>query len=373
MKRSLSIVALVATPALSAQTINTPLTPGAWTASDSLRVETFLGRESVYIDKGAAVITQSDFRDGTIELDMAGTAKTNFMGIAFHATDPDNAEVVFLRIGSSGTSEAVQYGPALNGRGAAWQVYHGDGANAVATLSRNTWIHIKIDVAGSVAKIFVGDSVGPTLVVPHLAGVDGRRVGIWTGNFGRGAYFSNIRWTPRPPIARATPTLPRGTIADWEISDVIDAPSLTPTKLPNFGGMKWQAVRAESPGFVLLNRYRRAPMVGLPTDSVTRSVLADSVMGGRVSGTKVVFARTTVDAERDGLERLRFGYSDGVVIFCNGTPLYFGMNPPFFRDLGVMDREGDAVYLPLRKGKNEIVFAVTEYSGGWAFFGRLDR
>jgi hypothetical protein len=168
------------------------------------------------------------FRDGTIELDMAGTPKTNFMGIAFHATDVDNSEVVFFRIGSSGTSEAVQYGPALNGRGAAWQVYHGDGANAVATLIRNEWMHVKIDIAGS-------------------------------------------------------------------------------------------------------------------------------------------------EANTDHLERLHFGYSDGVVIFCNGTPLYFGMNAPFFRDLGVMDEEGDAVYLPLKKGKNEIVFAVTEYSGGSAFFGRLDR
>jgi hypothetical protein len=137
--------------------------------------------------------------------------------------------------------------------------------------------------------------------------------------------------------------------------------------------MKWQRVQAESPGIVLLNRYRRAPMVAVPVDSATRVVLTDSVMGGRVAGTKVVLARTTIQSDRDDLERLRFGYSDGVVIYCNGTPLYFGMNPPFFRDLGVMDMEGDAVYLPLKKGKNEIVFAVTEYSGGWAFFGRLDR
>jgi tRNA threonylcarbamoyladenosine modification (KEOPS) complex Cgi121 subunit len=33
----------------------------------------------------------------------------------------------------------------------------------------------------------------------------------------------------------------------------------------------------------------------------------------------------------------------------------------------------DAVDLPLKKGGNEIVFAVTEYSGGWAFWARLDR
>ena len=373
MKRSLSIVASIAWPALAAQTTTAPATASAWTASDSLRVESFLGRESIYIDKGAAVVDQSDIRDGLIEFDMAGTARTNFMGIAFHASDPDNSEVVFFRIGSSGTSEAVQYGPALNGRGAAWQVYHGDGANAIATLSRNAWIHVRVDIAGSVAKIFIGDSAAPTLVGPHLAGVGGGHVGVWTGNFGRGAYFSNIRWTPRPRVAESSPALPLGTIRDWEISDVLDAQALTPNRLPNLNELKWQTVHAELPGIVLLNRYRRAPMANIPVDPATHAVLADSVMGGRVAGTKVVLARTTIIAERDSLTRLRFGYSDGVVIFCNGTPLYFGMNPPFFRDLGVMDMEGDAVYLPLKKGKNEIAFAVTEYSGGWAFFGRLDR
>jgi hypothetical protein len=69
---------------------------------------------------------------------------------------------------------------------------------------------------------------------------------------------------------------------------------------------------------------------------------------------------------------MHFSYSDGVVIYCNGQPLYFGMNAPFFRDLGTMDKYDDAVYLPLVRGRNELVFAVTEYSGGWAFMARLD-
>jgi hypothetical protein len=37
-----------------------------------------------------------------------------------------------------------------------------------------------------------------------------------------------------------------------------------------------------------------------------------------------------------------------------------------------MDQVGDAVYLPLKRGRNEIVFAVMEVGGGWAFSGRLD-
>jgi hypothetical protein len=48
------------------------------------------------------------------------------------------------------------------------------------------------------------------------------------------------------------------------------------------------------------------------------------------------------------------------------------MNPGRLRGLGVMARVGDAVYLPLRKGRNELVFAVIECTGGWAFSARLD-
>jgi hypothetical protein len=41
-------------------------------------------------------------------------------------------------------------------------------------------------------------------------------------------------------------------------------------------------------------------------------------------------------------------------------------------DLGIMSPVGDPVRLPLQRGRNELVVAVTEYSGGCAFWPRLD-
>lgn len=41
--------------------------------------------------------------------------------------------------------------------------------------------------------------------------------------------------------------------------------------------------------------------------------------------------------------------------------------------LSALDRVGNVVYLPLKRGRNELVFAVTEYTGGWAYWARLDR
>ena len=56
-----------------------------------------------------------------------------------------------------------------------------------------------------------------------------------------------------------------------------------------------------------------------------------------------------------------------------GSQFFLGMNPLGLRALrGVMERQGESVYLPLRSGSNELVFAVTEFFGGWAFWAMMD-
>jgi hypothetical protein len=271
----------------------------------------------------------------------------------------------------------VQYAPALNGVAAAWQIYHGDDANAAVVLAFDTWLHVRIDVAGVTARLYLDGDTTPVLTVPRLAGVGGSSVGVWTGYFGRGAYFSNIRYTSRPPAPLVpAPPLPRGTITDWDLSQVLDASQLTPGTLPDLGALQWDRVHPEAAGFVLVNRYRRTPNAGIPIDPATGAPMVDSVMGGRVAGSKVVFARAIIQSDRSGLRRMLFGYSDGAVVYCNGQPLFFGTNPSRLRsaDLGLsaLDRVGSALYLPLRQGRNELVFAVTEFTGGWAFWARLD-
>ncbi len=96
-------------------------------------------------------------------------------------------------------------------------------------------------------------------------------------------------------------------------------------------------------------------------------------MTGKIAGSRIVYARTTITAARAETRRMQYAYGNGVVIFLNGQPLAFAMNPGGLRsNLGVMAKIGDAVYLPLRRGRNELVFAVIECTGGWAFSARLD-
>jgi hypothetical protein len=74
------------------------------------------------------------------------------------------------------------------------------------------------------------------------------------------------------------------------------------------------------------------------------------------------------------VKKLYIGYSDDVTVFLNGNVLFRGRSAQNFRDpafLGIVDSENDAVYLPLRQGRNELILAVSELGGGWGFICRL--
>jgi hypothetical protein len=75
------------------------------------------------------------------------------------------------------------------------------------------------------------------------------------------------------------------------------------------------------------------------------------------------------------VKRLNIGYSDEVSVFLKGEILYRGRSAQNYRDpdfLGIMNLNNDAVYLPLKKGHNELVLAVSEIGGGWGFICRLE-
>jgi hypothetical protein len=91
-------------------------------------------------------------------------------------------------------------------------------------------------------------------------------------------------------------------------------------------------------------------------------------------GMKLVYARTTIESDRDETKKLEIGYSDDVSVFLNGRILYRGRSAQGFRDpgfLGIVNPGNDAVYLPLKKGSNELMLAVSELGGGWGFICRL--
>ena len=87
----------------------------------------------------------------------------------------------------------------------------------------------------------------------------------------------------------------------------------------------------------------------------------------------MLLAKTEIQVDSDELKKLNFGYSDEVSIFLNGSVLFRGNSEFRRRDplfTGVVGLN-DAVFLPLKKGKNELLLMVTETFGGWGFICQL--
>jgi hypothetical protein len=188
------------------------------------------------------------------------------------------------------------------------------------------------------------------------------------------AYFSNfeVREMPPAPWVRHEPPMPAVTITQWSLSPSLDALARDlerPLSKSEAATMTWQDITAEPPGFVVINRYRRSPEI-IPTFARDFSRRLDPQ-----KGMQMVYARTIIVSDRDQIKKLNFGYSDDVSIFLNEDILYRGRSAQRFRDpgfLGIVNPENDAVYLPLKKGRNELLLAVSELTGGWGFICRFD-
>ena len=366
--RSLAAATAALFPALLfAQATSIPLTAAEWQATDSIRFEQHLGVSAVYINTGVALSRSAQFRNGIIEFDIAAADKSTNMGISFRATDTENADVVFFRPGATGTDDAMQYAPSINSIPATWQLFHGPGSNANVIIPRNTWIHVRARVFGDSAEIYLNGDTAASLVIPRLAGPErGEKIGLWGSGFGKGAWYANITYAADPrryePVAVVAPP---GTLDRWETSQAFDAATLVPGAMPAAATLRWDSLRAEPDGMVIINRLRRSPGV-LPYG------LADSVvLDNRVPRSQVVFARTTIAVPRDTMVLLDAGFSDNAVIFLNDRPLFSGIRAAGFNGLGYYERLGTALFLPLHAGRNTLTYAVTEFFGGWALTARL--
>jgi hypothetical protein len=343
-----------------------------WGLKGEAKVAEFQGRKCLRIDGGGAVLKDFVLRDGVVDLDVETRADFGFIGFMFRMVNGGaDAEELYLRPHKSGLPDAIQYTPVLH-TGRNWQLFSGPGFTAPVDIPKDTWFHLRLEVAGAQAKLFVKEMDKPALVVEDLK--TGNREGeltllVLTGE----TYFSNfrVRATPDAVWERHLPAMPPNTLVKWSISPSYDALARNlerPLPKAESDSIEWQEIEAEPPGLVVLYRYRDAPhpQVTFQRDFSTRLQPQP--------GMKVLYARTNIDSERDQVKKLEIGYSDDVSVFLNGQILYRGRSAQSFRDpgfLGIVSADNDAVYLPLKKGRNELMLAVSELGGGWGFICRL--
>jgi len=345
-----------------------PVDSPRWQRGPNAKVTDYLGRRCLSLEDDVATLRDIEMTDGVIDVDMAGNGTRGFYNIFFHTQTNGDGESVYLRPHKTGLDDAQQYSPLFQGTGA-WQIYNGPGFTGAVDIPRDTWFHVRLVIAGAQAKLYVNDMAAPSLVMNDLK--SGARKG---GVRFAGVHISNVELRQTSPAVweRHEPPMPQTTITKWSLSpsmDVLGHDLERPLSKQEADSMKWQVVSAEPPGFVVISRYRKAPDV-TPTFARDFSRRLEPQ-----KGMQLVYVRTTIVSDRDQIKKLDIGYSDDVSLFLNDRILYRGRSAQRFRDpgfLGIVNAENDAVYLPLKKGRNELLLAVSELTGGWGFICRFD-
>ncbi len=305
---------------------------------------------------GAAYLRDIEFDNGIIEVDLAVDGSRSYPGLIFRMQSERDYERVYLRPHRAGLyPDAIQYTPVINGI-AGWQLYHGEGYTTGAEIPPREWIHLKLEVSGSQARLFLDDEADPAIEMTYLAhGASHGSVGVLGPSDGT-ACFSNFRFRqdstlafePAPEVA-----VEPGTLLDWEVSRVYPAARVNREAYPHFYAIflsDWRKVRPEPWGLVDIARAH----------------------GRTGEGADLVLARTIVRSEAKRTVKLAFGYSDQIDLFLNGRKVYSGNSAYQSRDpsfLGVVGLD-DAAYLTLEKGLNEIFLMLSESFGGWGFRAR---
>lgn len=323
-------------------------TPERWDLADA-RIVDHLDRKALM---GTALLKDVEFEDGVIECDIAMKAGVrSYPGILFRVRSSEEYERVYLRPHRSPLyDDAVQYVAAFHGVDS-WQFYNGPGLTSRAVIPADRWVHVKLEVSGAQARVFLDNAPKPVLVIGDLRrGKSRGGLGLTTMADGT-SFFSNFSFRPIsslpfPPAPKVH--VPPGCVRDWEISRPFKERLVDFDVYPDLKALDaslWTKVTAQPDG--LLDISRTYGRLGAEPDAI--------------------LARTFISADIEGARKYWFGYSDEASIFLNGRLVYYGNSAYRSRDTSFLGIVGyyDALSLPLKKGSNEILFVIGEASGGW--------
>jgi hypothetical protein len=337
------------------QTVKVPLTLDAW---DTMGVkpiqETYKGKECFLLQSGAIVLKNTELRDGTIEADISFPQQRNFPGFAVRMQDPKNAELFYVRPHQSGNPDATQYTPVFNGQ-AGWQLYYGEGYGGAFPFKFNEWHHIRIELHGLQAEFYIDDTV-VIKVKELLTGWKAGKIAITSE--GAPLRVANVQYTIKKGSPPPTPVLANGTggvVTKWQVSNVVSRRlfekqyQLTPDITRK---LRWTTQTSEPSGTINLARF-----------------------GNLVDTANTMVARMIIQSSSEQVKELSFGFSDFVTVYLNDKALYYGADNFMSRDYRFLGTIGyfDKLFLPLKKGTNELWFVVSENFGGWGVKAKFEN
>jgi 3-keto-disaccharide hydrolase len=157
-----------------------------------------------------AVVTDSRFRDGSIEVDLAGqpaagagSGARGFIGIAFRLQADGKYEYIYLRPTNGRADDQVrrnhstQYSSHPDFDFARSRQEAPEKYESYVDLQPGVWTRYRIEVEGPKARLFVNGAEQPCLIVNDLK-LEPRegRVALWVGP-GTEGYFANLKITPK--------------------------------------------------------------------------------------------------------------------------------------------------------------------------------
>ena len=160
---------------------------------------------------GMAIVNGLKFRDGTIEVDVAGRRGPNaepsdrgFVGVVFRLTaDRGKSEYIYLRPDNGRADDqvrrnhSVQYSSHPDFPWQRLRKEFPEKYESYVDLEAGAWTRMRIDVSGTTARLYVHDNAQPNLIVSDLKhGVSEGGVALWIGP-GSEAFFANLRVTVR--------------------------------------------------------------------------------------------------------------------------------------------------------------------------------
>jgi len=338
------------------QTVKIPPTLDGW---DTIGVtpiqETYEGKECLLLKSGAIVSKDVDLRDGTIEADISFSRQRSFPGFAARMQDTFNFEYFYVRPHQSGNPDATQYTPVFNGDDG-WQLYYGEGYGGVYSFKFNKWHHIKIELHGLQAEFYIDDT--PVIKVKELlTGWRTGKIAIVSG--GAPLRVANIQYTIKKGSQPAPIPVPAngtgGIVTQWQVSNVVNRRlfekqyQLTPEIKKK---LTWATQTSEPSGIINLARF------------------------GRMSDTaNTMVAKLIIESASEQVKELSFGFSDFVTVYLNDKALYYGADNFMSRDYRFLGTVGffDKLFLPLKKGNNELWFVVSENFGGWGVKAKFEN
>ncbi len=348
-----------------------PFDSPKWKFIGNTKIEDYLGQKALNLgvkkqDKpfsfGLAMLKDMEFSNGIIEYDVAFNETRTFAGLRFHTQQGPNFENFYMRAHQSGNPDANQYMPNYNGI-PSWQLYYGESYSAPSNYVFNEWMHIKIVVSGKIADIYIMDMQSPALTVQLKREETTGGIGLWGLNIDGDVRFANFAVKPMDnPEIKGTPkpekTAKPGSVLSWLVSNTFDGKSLA--------------------GKTTLTEKDKNTLEFTKLKSDLSGVTNLAKIQGVKKNKDTVFAKVVITSKSDQLKKLEFGFSDQIRLYLNNKILFEGDDLYRSRDYRFLGTVGlyDAVYLPLKKGDNELLFAITENvedRTGWAVQARFEN